>query len=70
MEQYKKRFIAEYLELQDKYLKLVAMIYTEHDLDCPRELLCEQLDAMKTYMRILERRAEIEEIDLSAYKES
>ena len=67
---YKTRMINEYNELTDKYNKLHKMIikYEAKTLDfkptCPIELLKEQANYMGNYLRVLEIRAEIENIDL------
>lgn len=76
---YKKRFIAEYWQTKIRYEKLKhfnniieASHYTqgmersivEPIHDCPAYLLREQQEAMGAYLRFLEIRAVIEEIDL------
>lgn len=69
MEDYKERFIKEYKELKDKYNKLHKMIvkYEAGTLDftptCPLELLKEQASYMGNYLRVLEIRAEIENVE-------
>lgn len=76
-EDYKERFMAEYLQLKIRHDKLRAFCNkikannltgkeeTKHD--CPLKLLETQLKAMDNYMRILELRAEIEGIDLDNF---
>lgn len=79
---YKERFKAEYFQLKIRYEKLKAFNTKieaaerwafctkqpsqapEHD--CPLELLREQQRTMEEYLHILEIRAEIEKIDLTA----
>lgn len=71
MEEYKKHFINEYNEPKERTTKLETLIYKKHwhnTLDfnpiCPMDLLEKQFKTMKTYLSILERRAEIEHIDI------
>lgn len=71
---YKERFIAEYQQTKIRYEKLkrfsnrieAAQIkgITGPEHDCPLQLLREQQNAMGNYLRILELRAEIENIDI------
>lgn len=67
---YKERFIAEYLQTKIRYDKLHKMIvkYEANTLNfepsCPIELLMEQAEYMGKYLHILEVRAEIEGIEL------
>ena len=67
---YKTRMVTEYSELKEKYNKLHRMIikYEAKTLDfeptCPIELLKEQANYMGNYLRVLEIRAEIENVDL------
>lgn len=67
---YKDRFIAEYIQTKIRYDKLHNMIvkYEAGKLDftptCPIELLKEQASNMGKYLYTLEIRAAIEEIDL------
>jgi alkyl hydroperoxide reductase subunit AhpC len=69
-DKYKDRFKAEYYQLKDRHEKLCAMIdkYRAGTLDftpdCPIELLVKQKSAMTYYIRVLERRALIENIKL------
>ena len=70
MKDYKIRFINEYKELTEKYDKLHKLLikYEAGTLNfkptCSLELLKEQASYMGNYLRILEIRAEIEEIEL------
>lgn len=72
---YKERFVNEYRELKERYEKLHKML-VKHDagtLDfkptCPVDLLREQKRYMGEYLRILEIRAEIEQINLDVKDE-
>lgn len=71
---YVDRFIAEYAQTKLRYEKLRAMIvkYEAGTLDflpnCDIELLQSQLDAMDNYLYCLEVRAQVEDIDLNAFK--
>lgn len=67
---YKDRFVAEYVQIKNRYNGLVGMV---NKLDegtlpftptCPRETYNFQLRAMKDYMDILVVRAKIEGIEL------
>ena len=72
---YRDRFVAEYIQTALRYEKLrtfnqrlVAADLTkrlEPEHNCPTEYLFDQEDAMHKYLRILETRAIIEDIDLS-----
>lgn len=70
-EDYKERFIAEYLQAKIRYDKLDAMTvkYEAGTLNfepsCSLELLKEQKKHMGNYIRILKIRAEIEGIELN-----
>lgn len=70
MEDYKKRMIIEYQELETRYDKLHKMLvkYDANMLDftptCPIDLLREQASIMDRYLYILETRAMIEGIEL------
>ena len=70
MEGYKERMKQEYRELMDRADKLDTMLENFHEgrLDfeptCPIKLLEAQYAAMLTYACILERRAEIEGVEL------
>lgn len=67
---WKERVVQEYKELKERYNKLHKMIikYEAGTLDftpnCSLELLKEQKMYMGEYLRILEIRSEIEDIDL------
>ena len=67
---WKERFVQEYKELKERYNKLHKMLikYEAGTLDftpnCSLELLKEQKMYMGEYLRILEIRSEIEDIDL------
>lgn len=69
-ENYKERFLAEYLQAKIRYDKLDAMTvkYEAGTLNftpsCPLELLKEQKKYMGNYIRTLKIRAEIENIKL------
>lgn len=69
---YKDRFKAEYWQLRDRYKKLVSMLtkWDNGQLDftptCPRSLYTKQVNAMHEYLDVLERRAELESVDLNA----
>ena len=67
---WKERVVQEYKELKERYNKLHKMLikYEAGTLDftpnCSLELLKEQKMYMGEYLRVLEIRAEIEDIDL------
>ena len=67
---YKERFVAEYVQLKIRYKKLYAVLekYAADKLDfkptCPIEILYEQLDHMEAYLNILKIRAKYEDIEL------
>lgn len=73
-EDYKERFIAEYLQVKIRYEKLknfcnkievekmLGKEVTKHD--CPLELLREQQKYMGLYLSVLEKRALIENVEL------
>lgn len=67
---YKDRFKAEYLQTKIRYEKLHNMIVKyeagtlNFDPDCPLELLKSQASMMGNYLFALEKRAEIEKIEL------
>lgn len=67
---WKERVVQEYKELKERYNKLHKMLikYEAGTLDftpnCSLELLKEQKRYMGEYLRILEIRSEIEDIDL------
>lgn len=67
---YKDRFIAEYHELKNRSEKLEVMLTKLKNgelhfiADCPEALLGHQLVVMKQYLRVLEQRAQYENINL------
>jgi hypothetical protein len=67
---YQERYKAEYYQLKIRSEKLSAMLekYKAGTLNftpsCSYELLFEQLVYMRNYMRVLEERARIEEVEL------
>lgn len=73
---YKDRFVAEYLQLKERYTRLKRYVHRiraaqlmckeEPKHDCPIGLLTAQLNNMDEYMKTLELRAIIENIDLDA----
>lgn len=71
---YKERFIAEYLQLKIRYNKLLNMLmkWDKGELDfkpdVPRMVYNKQILSMGEYIKTLEYRAKIENIDLTQYK--
>ena len=67
---YKERFINEYAELKDKYIKLHKMLvkYDAGKLEftptCPIDMLRKQKSLMGQYLNVLEVRAMIEDVEL------
>ena len=65
---YNERFKAEYYQLKIRYEKLTNMLANWDHLDftpsCPKDLLEEQADIMYNYMKLLENRAQIENVTL------
>ena len=67
---YKERFIAEYVQIKNRYNSLMKMVAQwdggslPFTPTCPRETYNFQLRAMKDYMDILVVRAKIEGIEL------
>ena len=67
---YKQRFINEYVELKDKYIKLHKMLvkYDAGKLEftptCPIDMLRKQKSLMGQYLNVLEVRAMIEDVEL------
>lgn len=67
---YKQRFLAEYLQLAIRYRKLTDMLnkWDKGELnfkpDCPRSVYRLQVKAMSEYMAVLEARAVIENVAL------
>lgn len=68
---YKDRFKTEYYQTKIRYERLHKILIQykagtlPFDLKCPIQMLIDQSYYMSQYLRILEIRAEIEEIDLS-----
>ncbi len=67
-EDYKERFVGEYLELEYRYTKLKEMVENWDNLDftptCNKTTYNMQLRHMKGYLNILKARAEKEKISL------
>ena len=67
---YKERFINEYVELKDKYIKLhkILVKYDAGKLEftptCPIDMLRKQKSLMGQYLNVLEVRAIIEDVEL------
>lgn len=67
---YKERFKAEYYQTLIRFDKLTRMVnkYEKDELDftpaCSISVLRDQLNAMETYLAVLEYRAHIEKIEL------
>lgn len=67
---YKERFVAEYYQLETRYLKLKTMTekWDNGTLDfvptCPRAIYDRQLSSMLLYLFILTERAELEQVKL------
>lgn len=67
---YKERFINEYVELKDKYIKLHKMLvkYDAGKLEftptCQIDMLRKQKSLMGQYLNVLEVRAIIEDVEL------
>ena len=65
------RFISEYDDLVERYMRLNSFIKTVEEgsvnveLNCPLELLKEQADVMWRYIEILWERSAYEEVDLN-----
>lgn len=70
MEAYKERMKTEYNELDEKTIKLHSMLIKYNngtlgfELNCPIELLRSQYHIMCAYLNILQRRADIEGVEL------
>ena len=68
---YKERFLAEYYQLETRYLKLKAMVdkwdagTLEFTPTCPRATYNFQLRAMKDYLDILTIRAKMEGVEIA-----
>lgn len=71
---YKERFKAEYIQLKNRFdgLKRMLDAWDDGKLNfkptCPRDLYGEQVTSMELYLRVLERRAKLEGVDLSDVK--
>lgn len=69
-ENYRERFLAEYFQTKIRLEKLKIMVnaYEKNLLSfkpiCPLSILRDQMEAMEEYLNVLERRAEVEKIDL------
>ena len=69
-EDYKDRFKAEYWQVKVRLDKLYTMYShmkngtLDFELTCPAEVYIKQLEAMAQYIDILEKRAELEDINL------
>ena len=67
---YKQRFINEYVELKDRYNKLHKMLIKydagrlEFTPTCPIDMLRKQKSLMGQYLNVLEVRAMIEDVEL------
>jgi len=67
---YKERFVGEYVQLHIRYNKLCAMCakWDAGELDftptCPREIYSEQMVLENKLLALLEKRAEIEGVEL------
>lgn len=70
-EDYKERFMGEYLQVKIRYDKLKTMVdkWDKGELSftptCPREIYDTQLEAMENYLKVLELRAKIENVNLN-----
>ena len=68
---YKERFIAEYAQLAYRYSRLSLMVarwdkgQLEFTPTCSRDIYIKQLRYMRKYLKILEERAKLEDINLS-----
>lgn len=68
---YKERFKAEYIQLKNRFDGLKKMLDAWDDKKlsfvptCPRDLYGEQMTDMELYLRVLERRAKLEGVDIS-----
>ena len=71
---HKERFKAEYIQLKNRFdgLKRMLNAWDDGKLNfkptCPRDLYGEQVTDMELYLRVLERRAKLEGVDLSDVK--
>lgn len=68
---YKERFKAEYFQNFIRYQKLQSMLKKwdrgelEFEPTCPRDTYDRQIDTMGKYLKVLEERSELENVDLS-----
>lgn len=71
---YKTRFVAEYRQIKERYIKLRTMCdkWDKEGVEglrftptCPRELYNSQMNIMEKYMSVLEDRAQLEKIELN-----
>lgn len=71
---YKSRFIAEYNQLKERYIRLRGMCdkWDKEGVEglgftptCPRDIYNVQMNIMEKYMSILEDRAQLEKIELN-----
>lgn len=73
-ENYQDRFVAEYIQLMDRYTRLYNLLVKwdagtlNFEPSCPRRIYDLQLDAMRSYLTILEARAKMENIDIDVYE--
>ena len=72
-EDYKERFLAEYIQLETRYEALMGLIWKyDHgeklgfELDTPIHLLKKQAKAMYEYISVLNERAHFEDIAVSS----
>ena len=67
---YKERFLAEFMQLKIRYEKLRAMLnkWDEGELNfeptCPREMYDRQIEGMEMYLDVLADRAALEGVEL------
>lgn len=67
---YKERFLAEFMQLKIRYEKLRAMLnkWDNGELDfeptCPRDMYDRQIEGMETYLDVLADRAALEGVEL------
>lgn len=68
---YKKRFLAEYIQLKNRYNGLINLLtkWDKNELTftptCPRDIYGVQISAMKQYLDVLEARATLENININ-----
>lgn len=67
---YKERFLAEFMQLKIRYEKLRAMLNKwdegtlEFEPTCPREMYDRQIEGMEMYLDVLADRAALERVEL------